>query len=237
MANIIFDGGNAAGPGNQALQLTNDTVQGIIDLVTAQLGDPGNIRWGVTAKLLPYLNRGIKELINMKPEAFTAIIVTPLAGGARQALPPGAIFLVDVECTTDLSGNPASNVTLVDRLLMDKMFPGWLTYAGGDLIQYVIKDQRNPFYFYVFPAPPAGTTQSAALICTVYPQEITDPTEIFPLDNNYIAAIVNYIVYRCLGEETTVPGAIQKSQAYLQSFMQAIGVTIASKAKSDAQDV
>ena len=242
MAEIIFDGGSAASPGSQSIQLGADTCTQVLNLASQLLQDATSIQWSITDKMLPYMNLGIKELVNIKPEAYSRIFNAPLAGGPRQLLPPGALFIVDVESVLDLNNKPSSAVTLVDRVMMDRLLPGWLSISSGDIVQYVIKDQRNPEYFYVVPPPPVNTVQSAALVCACYPVEVTalqvgNVDVPFPLMNKYVPAIVNYIVSCCLIEETTIPNAQQKAIVFRQNFYNSLGVTISSKAKSDAQDV
>lgn len=242
MPQITFDGGNASGPQSQSIQLTSNTVTAIFNLVAQQIQDALKVRWPITSKMIPYLNLGIKEIINVKPEAHTLIFIAPLTGGSRQVIPAGALFLVDAESLLDLDNKPVSSVKLVERATMDMLLPGWYNMSAGDTIQYVIKDLRNPQHFHVFPPPPGGTTQSVSLICVSYPVDIESvlqqdgvtPT-LFPLDNSYISAIVDYVIYRCLNEETTIPNAQAKAQTSLQSFYKSLGVTMAAKSKSDSQ--
>ncbi len=237
----IIDGGGPGG-GAEPLQINADTCAQILDIVGTQLKDITKVTWSTT-KTFPYLNLGVKEIVNLKPEAYAVTFGNvQLAAGPRQNLPPGALFLVDVEGVVNLSNNLTSSVQLITKAQMDRLFPGWYAFAGDDTIQYVMRDDRNPEVFYVFPPPPPTTTQAASLICSCYPAEVTSlvqndnvtPTD-FPLDNSYVPAIVDYIIYRCLVEETEIPNAQAKGTAFYQMFLQKLGAGKAAKAKSDAE--
>ena len=46
----------------------------------------------------------------------------------------------------------------------------------------------------------------------------------FPLDESYKPACVDYIVYRALVEETTIPNAQAKGTAFHNKFLQDLGL-------------
>ena len=241
---VIFDGGNPEGTGGASVQIAADTVTQVLGFIQGQLRDNG-LEWPVTTSLIPYLNLALKLICDERPEAFTVIINSPLAPGARQALPPSALSLVDVESILDVANNPISSVTKLDKEQMDRLLPGWYSYPNPTDLppQYVIPDERNTFTYYLFPPPPGNTTKSAALICAAYPVEITAvddgavppvPTD-FPLDNSYVAAAIDLTAAYCLGEETTIPGAQAKSQALFQRGYQKLGITKQVRAVSDAK--
>ncbi len=56
------------------------------------------------------------------------------------------------------------------------------------------------------------------------PTRLTSINETFPLDDSYYPSCVDYIVARCLMEETTVPNALQKGSMYMQKFQQNLGM-------------
>ena len=233
---IIFDGGNPAGTGGASVQIAADTVTQVLGFIQGQLRDNG-LEWPVTTSLIPYLNLALKLICDERPEAFTVTINTPLTPGARQALPPSALSLVDVESILDIANNPVSSVTGLSKEAMDKLLPGWYSYPNPTDLppQYVIDDDRNTFTYYLFPPPPGNTTKSAALICAAYPVELADATGDFPLDNSYVAAAIDFTAAYCLGEETTIPGAQAKSQAFFQRGYQKLGITKQVRAVSDAK--
>lgn len=233
---VIFDGGTPSGPVVSTIQTAIDECSDIFALVKRQLQDLTGKIWDTTATMIPYFNLAIKEIVNTKPEAFTQIFTFPLAAGPRQSLPPGALFLVDVESILDVAGNPVSGVVLISKEVLDRLLPGWYSFVDtDDTVKYVIRDERNPLKFYAFPPPPGSTVQSAALVCACYPAEITADTDDFPLDNSYVPAAVDFITSMCLGEETTIPGAQAKAQMLTQRFYQKLGVKTQVKSKSDSE--
>jgi hypothetical protein len=243
MSDVIFDGGGPSGGGSTPIQMAVDTCAQFFALVTGQLQDIANVRWPLGVSLIPYLNLAIKEVCNVKPEAYTQVFTLPLAHGPRQTLPPGALFLVDLESVLDINGDPISGVTMVGKEQLDKLFAGWYSFPNAnDRTVHVIEDGRNPNNFYVFPPAPAATTQSVSLICACFPSEIdsavTDMTTVdFPLDNSYVPAVLDFTVGYILREETTIPGAQQKSATLFQAGYQKLGVTRATKKQSDEAGV
>jgi hypothetical protein len=53
---------------------------------------------------------------------------------------------------------------------------------------------------------------------------LTGSDSTFPLDDSYRPAAVDYLVYRALAEETTIPNAQAKSQQFYQKFLQDLGL-------------
>jgi hypothetical protein len=242
MPQVIFDGGNPAGTGGTSVQIAADTVSQVVGYVQGQLRDNG-IEWAVTDGLLPYLNLALKLICDSRPDAFTVIINTPLTPGVRQALPPSALSLVDVESILDIANNPVSSVLKIAKEQMDRLYPGWYSFPNPTDLppQFVVDDDRNPFTYYLFPPPPGNTTKSAALICAAYPVEITavvdgsgNPFD-FPLDNSYVAAAVDFTTAYCLDEQTTIQGAQAKAATLFQRGYQKMGITKQVRAADNAK--
>jgi len=241
MPDVVFDGGGPGGGAAIPIQLNIDTLAQFFTLVSAQLQDIANVRWPVNNALIPYLNLAVKEACNVKPEAYTQIFTLPLAPGPRQTLPPGALFMVDLESVLDIIGNPVSGVSMITKEQLDRLLPGWYSFPNAnDMTVHVLEDARNPNNFYVFPPAPPTTAQSVALICACFPAEV-DPTVSgftlattnFPLDNSYVPAVLDFAVAYILREATTIQGSQIKSQALFQSGYQKLGVTRSNKKQFD----
>ena len=221
---IIISGGTAAGL-PPPTTYPSDTYD-IVSLAWQQLQDLTGIKWDYT-KLIPYLNYAILEILTLKPEALPSTVAITLAPGPTQALPPTAIALLDAGYNLLPDGITYGNaITVIDKEVMDEVLPGWTSFPAVLVVQYLVYDRKNPKVFYVFPpqppSPPGPGTISSIL--SMPPTKLTDFTSTFPLDVSYKPACVNYLVYRALAEETTIPNALNKSTMFHNEFYKALGL-------------
>jgi hypothetical protein len=207
-------------------------------LLTAghQLQDATKRKWGID-KLLLYLNLGIIEIVNLKPEAYTTTIDLTLVEGPVQKLPDSFIALVDVTCNLAADGEtPGQSITGIEKKNMDHMLPGWMTFPSSATVSYAVTDAREPKKLYVFPPQPAGQANKVRTLMAVAPDPIESGNGTFPLDDSYRPAIIDYIIFRCLAEETTVPNALNKSTMYRNLFLQDLGIKTAAEGKSRVKE-
>lgn len=149
-----------------------------------------------------------------------------LVAGAKQSLPTTAKMLVDPVRNMGSDGEtPGRAITKIDKKMMDAVIPGWLNYVESKEVQFYSLDEFNPTIFHVFP-PQTGTSpfQRVKVALSVLPDEITQASDAFPLDASYETACVDYIVYRVLAEETTIPGALNKANLFFNKFLQDLGL-------------
>lgn len=219
----ILDGGGPSGL--PAPETGQNAVSTILNLCDQQLQDVTGKKWGPT-KLIPYLNLGIIEIINLKPEAYATTVDLTLVEGPVQKLPDAYFALVDVICNlTGVGSNtPGQTITFLKKEILDHVLPGWMSYPSAATVSHVVLDSREPKKAYVFPPQPAGQTNKIRTLMSVAPTEIADADGTFPLDDSYKPAAVDYVVYRALAEETTVPNALAKSTMFWNKFLQDLGL-------------
>lgn len=189
--------------------------------------------------LVRYANLGIIQIITLKPEAYAITDVIPLVTGAAQSLPTGAIKLIDIVCNMGDDGEtPGDAISPLNKEQMDLILPGWISYDSGTTdthVSYVIFDDRNPKVFYVFPPQPDPPSEYVKAILSMPPTFLTDTSSIFPFDDSYAPAMVDYIVHRALAEEPNKDAAlINKATFFWQKFLQDLGIKTAVETKIDA---
>jgi hypothetical protein len=185
---------------------------------------------------LPYLNLGILEIINLKPDAYVPTTNITLVAGAVQNLPAGSIDLVDLVCNMGASGTvPGGIINSIDKTVMDHLIPDWITFPTAAEVKYAVFDSRNPKVFYVFPPQPDPPVQKVKAILSTPPDELMAADDIFPLDDSYRPAAVDYVVYRALAEETTVPNALAKSGQSWNKFLQDLGLKSQTEKQTQAK--
>jgi hypothetical protein len=218
----IIDGGTATGlPAPSAGTGTTDIEQ-IFIAVNQQLQDTLAITYPY-ANLLPYLNLGIQEIINLKPDAYPVTENLDLVTGPIQALGTDQISIIDVICNMGTGSTVGGVIRSIDKMAMDNLLPDWMTHPTSTEVIFVVLDARDPKTFYTYPPVASNTLKLRAVVAEAADQ-LTAITDTFPLDASYKPATVDYIVYRALIEETTVPNAINKAQVFFNKFLQDLGL-------------
>jgi hypothetical protein len=225
----VLDGGGPSGlPGPEG---GLNTTQKIILNARQQLQDVIAGKWGDDV-LLPYLDLAILAILNVKPAAYPSTVSITLVAGAKQALPSGAISLLDIICNLGVADALAAAITTVTKDAMDNLLPGWLSATAADTAIFAVTDPNEPKAFYVYPPQSGATAKVRALICTP-PSALTASDSTFPLDDSYIEPAVDYLIYRCLHESTTIPNALSKAASSYQKFLQFFGIKTAVEEKAE----
>ncbi len=230
----IIDGGGAGGfPGPSYPDTETAEILGI---VAQQLQDITGVKWTQNDVLIPYLNLAILEIINLKPEAYPITQNVTLLPGPVQSIPPDAFQLLDVVCNMGADGmTRGATIFAIKKKQIDEILPGWMTFVANNLVSYIITDERAPKTFYIFPPQPDPPTQQVQVILSMYPNKLATVDDEFPLDNSYKPAVIDYLVYRSLIEETTIPNAINKAQGFYQKFLQDLGIKTAGEKQVEAK--
>ena len=219
----IIDGGSPWGLPEPAPELGTNTGR-ILYLAAQQLQDITGVKWNAVDALLPYLNLAITAIIGLKPDAYTITGPITLVVGPTQSAPTGTWQIVDILCNLGSDGTtPGQVIRGLSKQKMDEMFPGWMAYTAGTTVQFIMIDDRNPLVFYVFP-PAASASQKVQAILTGEPDQIVAVDGEFPLDNSFLEACVDYVIYRALAEETTIPNALNKANLFYNKFIQDLGL-------------
>jgi hypothetical protein len=181
--------------------------------------------------VIPYLNLGLLEAINLKPSCNPVSRTLTLVGGSAQSLPAGDLQLIEV-----ISNSQGGAVDSVMQDRIDNLLPNWQAQEWKDnYVQQVILDPRNPKVFYVFPPQPVPPVDKLNVIVSTTPALLTADTGIFPLDHSYWPAMVEYGIYRCLKESTTIPNAQAKADACYKAFMTGLGIKAEQEQKVEKE--
>lgn len=196
----------------------------ILTLASQQLQDETGEIWNV-AVLVPYLNLFLLEVMNLKPEAYVVTQNIALIAGPAQSLPTGAIGLIDVISNMGTTGTTRGmEISGIEKDQLDDLVPGWMTFTANAVVNFVAVDDRTPKKFYVFPPQPSANRGQIEVVLSTPPTPLTSWDGTFPFDDSYAPAGVNYIVSSALGEQTTIPGAMEKSVLYYNKFLQNLGL-------------
>lgn len=174
------------------------------------LNDAAHTTW-TNAELLAWLNQGVVEVVNARPDAGLVIDdAYALDAGYAQALPAGWLSL------TEMPG-----VTRLDYTEVQMMNPAWRdTAATVDPTGYFY-DPRQPKRFEVF--PPNDGTGTVDIRGTLAPILLTAVGDAFPLDEAYRPAVVSFMLFRAFSKdyEGNLPS---KAAGYYEAFKASIGL-------------
>jgi hypothetical protein len=215
-----IDGGS---PSSSEVSLSGE-MGALLSLVSQQLKDDFGLAWP-PSKLLPYVNLCFQEIINLRPEANVVETVVSLVAGARQAsLMTTSIEIINAVCNMGTTGTTVgTTITSVKKNSLDHILPGWMTFTADQTVRHVVLDPREPLAFYTFPPQPASPSKIMMLVSQPV-EEVTIDTSDFPLDPSYKPAFVDYMIYRALSEETSIPNALNKATMFYNQFLKGLGL-------------
>ena len=217
--------------GNDILKTESLVGQGTVKVATIiaavgrQLQDILNIGYP-TQILLAYLNLACHEIVDARPEANSILQVCQLVAGTRQSYPAGWNALLNANRNMGVDGaTPGKAITSVSRETMDQCVPDWHTWPEDGVASIVVIDEKDPYAYGVFPPQPTDTPTQIENLGSAYPVAAQDPVnDPFPLPDEYEIPAIDYCIYRCLAENTTVPNALQKAQMFQQKFYQDLSI-------------
>lgn len=179
------------------------------------LNDDDFVRW-TQAELFLWLNDAASEIVIRRPAARAVTRAITLSEGPFQALPEGAIQLLDV--VRNLPGRPISRAM---RRLLDDQFPDWYDMKPEKtkhIKHYTVEDVA-PTEFYVYPPAREGMVVEAKF--SEAPPIVSSITDTIDLDRAYIGPLVSYILYRAMAKDSEYAnGAV--SAAHFQAFNEAL---------------
>jgi hypothetical protein len=209
------------------------TAQDIFDEVRRTIHDEDatNYRWS-DAELIDYLNAGCRQTVQLIPEANTVETIedTGTSRIARQVLPAGGIKFIRVGRNyADDGTTPQGTVRYVEKDALDTYDPDWEyvlaagVVDGANYFQHFCHDKREPTVYYLYP-PPAADNKRYAAVYSADPTAVTATTDNFPLADEYVNGVVQYVVFRCFTKQSrqTLPSAFR--QELWQNYLLALGL-------------
>lgn len=207
------------------------TVQDILDEVREIIHDTNgaNYRWA-DAELIDYVNAGLRQTVVLVPEANTIETIEDTGSSriARQALPAGGIKFVRVARNyADDGTTPQGTVRYVEKDTLDTYDPDWeyttTAVDGANFFQHFCHDKREPTTYYLYP-PPVADNKRLAVVYSANPTAMTVVGDTIPVNDEYINALVEYVIYRALTKESrqTLPTAFR--QELWQNYLTALGL-------------
>lgn len=204
------------------------TVGSVIDQFERKVLDESNDDLSEDENITIF-NNCIRTIILLVPRLHSDTEAQLLAPGVLQYLPAKAIELVDIPLNMgsdgQVAGNPLRETTLK---IFNDVYPQWASDPEATVIEHFMKDDNDRKRYYVYP-PVHSQDQVYVLI-----QMSTLPTPItydvsgdwklltIPLEDQYIDAIHNGMLYMFYDDDSDNPGNTPRSQVFYQRFAVAL---------------
>lgn len=186
----------------------------VMERAAKTLQDPEYVRW-TKPEMLEWLSEA-QVAIARTPGAYSKVNVMQLAEGTKQTLPPDGWCLITVTRNVDEDGMPLTPVRLVTRSLLDAVLPHWHMAYQRPLVENYTYDDRFPREFFVY--PPNDGEGFVEVVYMGIPAKVVDVTQEIELDDTFIPAILNYVLYRAFTKESDYSSGTQSAAAYFQAY-------------------
>lgn len=196
----------------------------IIAKVGKKLNDEGQTRW-TDAELLADLNEAQRQIVFLKPNAYSIVATVLLVAGVKQTIPSGSIQLLDVTRNMGTDGvTPGDTITQVMKRELDAIDRSWPTAASSSAVQHFFYEpEKDRKTFYCYPPQPAAAPGYVELIHSDTPADLATSGSNITLDDIYQDAIFQYMMY--LGHIKEVEEAsMGKAQAWYAQLMNTLGL-------------
>jgi len=174
-----------------------------------------------TDEMLRWINDGILEVVNNRPDAYVKNVSISLVSGTKQSIPADGILLVDVVRMMGANGTtPGRVVRRIARLALDETNANWHSVTAVPDPTHFIYDEIDPKNFYVFPASDAAN--QIEIRYSAAPVALTTIDGVLPIDDTYKPALTSYVAARCLSKDDKymVNG---EAAGHYEVFMNAMG--------------
>lgn len=212
------------------------TAADILATVRGIVRDSSDLAWTEALKL-SYITDGMRAIAALKTDAVAQVVDFTMQAGVFQDITGAGgnanwSRLIQVYCNLDDSDLPARGVLgPKTQTEMDGSNPEWVTDAAdedGYIYEYVW-DPDVPTVFLAHPLVPAGT-HKVRMSVAVNVTALTADTDTIPIQDQYIPALIDYVLWRCWGGDSMRSPTYQKAIAARESFTQLLGLQMKSEA-------
>lgn len=192
----------------------------IISRVGKTLFDEAGVRWN-EAELLEYITDAQKQIVLLKPSAYTLNAAVQLVPGTVQAIPAAGVQFIDLGANMGSAGTTAgSAVTKIDRKELDAYRPGWRAMTAVMQARHYIYDDRDPTRYEIFPPQPnpAGYVR---LMYSAVPAVVSSAASELTLSAIYDTPIYFFVLARCFTKATSTQD-LNKAAAYQNLAVQLV---------------
>lgn len=203
------------------------TIGHLGDMITDRLQDEEKGLWSAQ-DLLNWYNLGARRIASLDPRANPIIVAMKLAAGILQSCPAGTIALLDVIRNMGDDGETAGQAiteTTLDALR--RANPSYSTETAATIFFNFMRIPAEKTKFRVYP-PSDGTTYVEIEYGKVPTIIVYDVAEAYlaatvGVKEDYIEALLHYIMGALFAKDTDIPGNIDKARYHDARFEMIVG--------------
>ena len=196
------------------------TVADVLKRANYVLNDTSNVRWTLDEILL-WITDAMREIGRRNPGAMSRRKVLTLVAGTRQTIADDAMRLMDAVRNINADDSPGRVLTVIDRTQLDAQDPDWHMASQTGRIRHVMYDPTSDTLgFFVYPPAKAGT--KIEVIDSALLTPVTSKDDVLPVRDQYLGAIVSYVLYRSLSKESEDASG-QLAAAHYSAFANSLG--------------
>ena len=174
-------------------------------------------------------NNCIRTIILLVPRIHSKTEPQLLAPGVLQFLPAKGIELVDIPMNMGSDGQtPGIPLRETTLKIFNDVWPQWTTDPVATVIEHFMKDDNEERRYYVYPPVHPQDQVYVLMQMSTLPTPITYDVSndwkllTIPLEDQYIDAILNGMLYMFYDDDSDNPGNTPRSQLYYQRFATAL---------------
>lgn len=180
-----------------------------------QLLDPGH-QVHSQAQLLTAFNQAVKAVVIAQPDEGVRRTEVTCVAGSRQSIPTGGLRLIRVLGLRERTSE-----------LMFRDDPNWHSAPACGALEFWVADERNPKAFELYPNAHDGDTVVVEI--SQAPDDIVidnfdSDEQPLPVNNAYLPALLEYLLYLRLSADPTNLAALQQAQAHQMQFANLMGL-------------
>lgn len=202
------------------------TITSMVTRAAAEVEDSAFGRWSQN-NWVDYFNSAIKEIIRLKPDAYTVRANVLLASGVIQTLPAGWHRLIRPTRNMGETGTTVGNVIrYVQMDSQDGFNEAWFAQSNGTSVDDLFYDERHPLEFFVSPPCPNYYIE---LIGAAIPSLVTIGSN-FPLLDIYETPAI-YFAKGFAHQANRADVDFARGQAFMDLAFSSLGLQTGSEAK------
>lgn len=189
-----------------------------------------------SAQLLAWLNEAQRVIQSLVPRANpVTTVVTCTANETRHTLPDGTTAMLRPICNMGTDGaTPGRTVRLYDENELTGFSSGWHSATGEATIKGIVYDLRDPRTYWTYPRAHATTVVTLRMLLSQIPSDCSASTDSLTVLDEFEPAIVDWIMYRCLGRDSEETPNFAAAMGYKKSFVEFLGMSAEAVARNAA---
>ena len=178
--------------------------------------------------LIGFANQALKRIAVLRPDLFAFIgDITNTADTVVQSMPSDSIRLIEIYNVKGGSG-----ITETNRESLNQAYPSWMNDTAAPAVNFM-RHTRNANKFFIYPKAPANQILDIEYAQT--PPTYDGTTTVALLGDAYSPVVIDATVFIAESIDNEHVNS-NRAALFQQSFTQALGVGIQSRAITDTEE-